>query len=60
LLTRNIFENALTMGLVISLANPHNAKQVVTKIKGNIRSFGTMGLLLLLLIVFILGLDEYR
>ena len=31
---RNILEKALTIGFVISLANPQSAKQVVIRIKG--------------------------
>ena len=31
---RKIFEKAFTIGLVISLANPHNAKQLVISMNG--------------------------
>ena len=31
---RKIFENAFTIGLVMSLANPHKAKQNVTRMNG--------------------------
>ena len=33
-LMRNIFENAFTMGLVMSLAKPQRAKQLVMRING--------------------------